>query len=327
MITSEAELIQGYFAPLAKGEAGAFALKDDAAALAPEPGRDLVLTMDAIAAGVHFFPDDAPADIGWKALAVNVSDLIAKGARPRAYLMSVAFPEAPADAWLKGFSAGLSRAQRAFGITLIGGDTDRRPGPLSVTITAIGQVPHGRMVKRSGARAGDRILVSGTLGDAALGLKLRGGGAPLWRLSSEHAAFLERRYLRPEPRVGLVPLLAEFAMAGMDISDGLIKDLGRMAAASGVGARLRADQLPLSTAGRAVVAHDSHAIEIVVGGGDDYEVLAAVGPDCVPSFIAAAADVGVPLTEIGSFEAGCGVTLLDASGHRLEITKLGYDHF
>ena len=327
MIASEADIIQGYLAPLAKSEAGAFSLKDDCAVLTAEPGHDLVLTMDAVAAGVHFFAEDEPADIAWKALSVNVSDLVAKGAKSRAYLMSLAFPEPPAGAWLKAFCEGLSDAQRAFGIALIGGDTDRRPGPLSVTITAIGQVPHGRMVKRAAARAGDRILVSGTLGDAALGLKLRGGGSALWHLAPDQAVFLERRYLRPEPRVGLAGLLPEFASAGMDISDGLAKDLGRMAAASGVGARVEVGRLPLSAAARTIVAHDPHGLEIVAGGGDDYEVLAAVAPDRVQAFIAAAADAGVLLTEIGSFEAGGGVQLLDASGHSLVLAKPGYDHF
>lgn len=327
MIQSETDIIQGFLAPLALGEPGAFGLTDDAAAMTPAAGYDLVLTMDAVAAGVHFFADDGPADIGWKALAVNVSDLAAKGAIPRAYLMSFAFPEPPALSWLKGFCEGLGDAQRAFGMTLIGGDTDRRPGPLSVTITAIGQVAGGRMVKRGAACAGDRIVVSGTLGDAALGLALRRGGSALWRLAPDDAAFLARRYLRPEPRVRLAALLPDFASAAMDISDGLIKDLGRMAAASALGAQVRADLLPLSAAGRAVLAHDPHGLEIVVSGGDDYEVLAAVPADRVAAFIAAAAGAGIALTEIGAFEAGCGVHLLDASGHRLPITRPGYDHF
>ena len=154
-IQSEAGIIQGYLAPLAAGYPGAFGLADDAAAITPPQGYDLIVTMDAVAAGVHFSPADPSADIGWKALAVNVSDLVAKGATPHAYLMSLAFPEPPDAAWLAAFAGGLDEAQRAFGITLIGGDTDRRPGPLSVTITAIGIIPAGRMVARGAARAGD----------------------------------------------------------------------------------------------------------------------------------------------------------------------------
>ena len=169
----EEGLIATYFAPLAEGFSGAFGLLDDAALLSPPSGNDLVITTDAIAAGVHFLPDDAACDIGFKALAVNISDLVAKGARPVCYLMSVAFPELPDAAWLKGFAAGLAAAQRQFGIELAGGDTDRRPGPVSVTITAIGRVPAGRMVRRATARSGDRLYVSGTIGDSALGLLLR----------------------------------------------------------------------------------------------------------------------------------------------------------
>ena len=169
-MTGEADIIQRFFAPLAAGFDGAFGLKDDAAAIIPPPGCEIVVTVDAVAAGVHFFPDDAASDIGWKALAVNVSDLIAKGAAPQAYDMSLALPDMPDDAWLLGFATGLGEAQRAFGITLIGGDTDRRPGPLSVTITAIGIIPAGRIVRRATAKVGDHVFVSGTLGDSALGL-------------------------------------------------------------------------------------------------------------------------------------------------------------
>ncbi len=169
----EEALIQTYFAPLAAGLPGAHGLLDDCASLPPRPGEDLIVTTDAIAAGVHFFPDDGPGDIAWKALAVNVSDLVAKGAKPAAYVMALAFPEQPAPAWLKAFSDGLAEAQQAFGILLAGGDTDKRPGPLAINITAFGYVPAGRMVPRATAKAGDAIFVSGTLGDSTLGLRLR----------------------------------------------------------------------------------------------------------------------------------------------------------
>ena len=239
-ILSEADIIQGYLAPLAAHYRGAFGLSDDAAAIAPPPGMDLVATMDAVAAGVHFFPDDPATDIAWKALAVNVSDLVAKGAAPHAYLMSLAFPEPPAREWLAGFAAGLASAQTQLGITLIGGDTDRRPGPLTITITALGLVPAGAMVQRGTARAGDHLFVSGTLGDSALGLVLRTGEPQTqsWPLASHERLMLIRRYLRPEPRLGLIPILRQHARAAMDISDGLIKDLGRMAALNSLGAEV-----------------------------------------------------------------------------------------
>ncbi len=158
---TEEELIRTVFAPLTQGYPGALGLKDDCALLSPSDGYDLVLTTDAVAAGVHFFADDAAFDIAWKALAVNVSDLAAKGAKPLCYLMAAAFPEAPERDWLMGFATGLRAANDRFGIHLAGGDTDRRPGPLSITITAIGQVPRSELVPRAGARPGDLIYVMG----------------------------------------------------------------------------------------------------------------------------------------------------------------------
>ena len=171
-IEGEESLIQGYLAPLAAGFPGAFGLQDDCALLTPEPGTELVLKTDPVMAGVHFFPDDAPDDIAWKALAANVSDLAAKGAQPLAYLMALALPVAPKHAWMQRFVLGLGQAQQAFGCHLIGGDTDRRPGPLTITPMVIGEIPCGQMVRRSAALSGDIICVSGSLGDASLGLAL-----------------------------------------------------------------------------------------------------------------------------------------------------------
>ena len=327
VVTSEAELIQGFLAPLAAGYPGAFALKDDAATITPPAGTDLVVTMDAIAAGVHFFADDAAADIGWKALAVNISDLVAKGTKPHAYLMSLAFPEPPSAEWLAGFVSGLGQAQAAFGLHLIGGDTDRRPGPLAITVTAAGLVPTGRMVRRGTACAGDRVLVSGTLGDSALGLVLRRpGDKPCWKLDQSHRDYLAGRYLRPAPRLALAPIVRQLATAAMDISDGLMKDLMRMAAASGVGARVDVSHLPLSEAVRVVLAQDSAVITTIATGGDDYEVLAAVSPREAAAFIAAAKAAGVPVTDIGCFEPGSGAVLLDARGRIIDLARTGYDH-
>ena len=209
-------MIQTYFAPLAAGLPGAHGLLDDCASLPPRAGEDLIVTTDAIAAGVHFFPDDAAGDIAWKALAVNVSDLAAKGATPAAYVMALAFPEQPEPEWLRAFSHGLAEAQAAFGIKLAGGDTDRRPGPLAITITAFGYVPAGRMVRRATAGPGDSIFVSGTIGDSALGLQLRRDAelAARWGLDQAAAQALIARYLRPEPRVALGPASARVRLGG-----------------------------------------------------------------------------------------------------------------
>jgi thiamine-monophosphate kinase len=325
----EDELIETTFAPLASGFPGALGLKDDCAFLTPLPGEDLVLTTDAVAEGVHFLPDDAPRDIAWKALAVNVSDLTAKGARPIAYLMSLSFPNHPERAWLDGFSAGLAEAQAAFGIVLAGGDTDRRPGPLSVTVTAIGGVPAGRMVRRSTARPGDVLFLSGTLGDSALGLLLRKDPARAAEMGLEAAGAcaLVTRYLRPEPRLALAPHLLSFATAAMDVSDGLVKDCGRLALASGVGAILEAARVPLSPAARTALDRQPALLEAALTGGDDYEVLAAIASDRVPDFRAAAAASGIPVTDIGRLVEGSGVAVTGADGRPLDFGITGWDHF
>lgn len=325
----EDELIQTTFAPLAAGFAGALGLKDDAAVLSPPEGCDLVLTTDAVAEGVHFFAADTARDIAWKALAVNVSDLIAKGARPVAYLMSLSFPALPQRSWLDGFARGLADAQAAFAISLAGGDTDRRPGPVAITITAIGAVPRGRMVRRSSAQAGDLLYVSGAVGDSALGLRLRGGelSGPDVGLDGDAAAYLIGRYLRPAPRLALAPLLASFASAAMDVSDGLIKDCGRLAAASGLRAEIDGARVPLSGEARRAITVRGALFETAVTGGDDYEVLAAVSPDLAAGFEEAVAAAGERVTRIGRLVAGTGVAVTALDGGALSIKAGGWDHF
>ena len=242
------EAIIALLAPLAEGHPGALGLKDDCALLAPPPGTELVLKTDPIAEGVHFLAGDTPEDIAWKALAVNVSDIAAKGARPLGYLMALSFPQPPAHAWMSRFADGLRAAQQAFGCHLMGGDTDRRPGPLTISITMIGSVPTGRMIQRATAKPGDRLFVSGTIGDAALGLLLARDPAQAanWKLSPAETEHLLSRYRRPAPRLALAPVLLAHAGAAMDLSDGLVKDLDRMLRASGTSGRLDAARVPLS---------------------------------------------------------------------------------
>lgn len=328
-VQGEEDIVQSFLVPLAAGLAGAYGLTDDCAALTPPPGQDLVLKTDAIAAGVHFFPDDPPSAIGWKALAVNVSDLAAKGARPLAYLMSLSFPEAPTRAWMAAFAEGLGAAQAAFGCQLAGGDTDRRPGPLSVTIMIVGAVPAGRMVRRGAARAGDRLYVSGTLGDSALGLALRldPGLAASLQLELADAAELIGRYVRPRPRLALASALRAHAAAAMDLSDGLVKDLGRMAKASSTGATVALARVPVSGAARRMLERDPARQNAVIAAGDDYEILAAVAPANAAAFEAAAAAAGVAVADIGEVTHGPGVIVLDARGQPLQLARTGWDHF
>ncbi len=323
------EAIIRVLAPLAAGFAGAFGLKDDCALISPKPGTELVLKTDPVAEDVHFLGDDAPEDIGWKALAVNVSDLAAKGARPLGYLMALSFPEAPTTAWLTSFAAGLAEAQARFGCHLIGGDTDRRPGPISITITVVGEIAAGGMVRRGTARPGDALFVSGTLGDAALGLGLRKDPslAAAWGLAPQQAEHLRRRYTRPEPRLALADALRGHASAAMDLSDGLAKDLARMCAASGCAGRVRLADLPLSSgAGRALAAEPAH-VRSIVAAGDDYEVLAAVPPAQAQAFQGDARAAGVVVTEIGAMAAGAGVVIEDRDGRPLALDRTGWDHF
>jgi len=327
-VLAEDELIRTYLAPLAAGFPGAFGLEDDCAVLTPEPGRDLVVTTDAIAEGVHYLAADPPEDVGWKALAVNVSDLAGKAARPVAYLMALAFPQAPSGDWMAGFAGGLREAQQAFGCHLIGGDTDRRPGPPSITITAMGYVPAGCMLRRGSARAGDRLFVSGTIGDARLGLALATGSWPGSGLSTAERSALIRRYRRPAPRLALAAALLQHGHAAMDVSDGLVLDLGRMCRAGGVGAVLRLATVPLSVVVARVLAAGGIALEDLATGGDDYEILAAVAPEQAAQFAASAAAAGVGVTDVGEVvEAAAGLTVLGPDGRPVSLPRPGYTHF
>ena len=326
------EAIVALLAPLTEGVPGAFGLKDDCALLTPEPGTELVLKTDPVAEGVHFLPGEAPEDIAWKALAVNVSDLAAKGATPVGYLMALSFPESPSRPWLTAFVEGLRAAQTRFGCHLLGGDTDRRPGPLTVSITVIGSVPQGRMVHRGTAKPGDLLFVSGTIGDAALGLALlrSPSHAAEWLLSDLQAQAIIQRYRRPEPRLALGPVLREHASAAMDLSDGLVKDLDRMLRASRVAGQLQAAAVPRSVAANKFIAvadqPDRHLAQLITAG-DDYEVLAAVPASHAAELRAAAAAADVPVTEIGAVSAGSGLAIYGPDGRPLVIDRLGWDHF
>ncbi|MEA1832423.1 thiamine-phosphate kinase [Methylobacterium durans] len=323
----EDALIARYFAPLA-GE-GADGLRDDAASLTPRPGHDLVLTADAIVAGVHYFPEDPPESVARKALGVNLSDLAAKGAAPRAYLLSLGLAPDWTEAWLAGFSAGLAEAASAFGCPLLGGDTVRAAGPAFINVTALGELPSGSMVRRQGARVGDRVCVSGTIGDAALGLALRlaPAGAALARLEPEARAVLLDRYLHPRPRLALAPLLRRYASAAMDVSDGLAGDLAKMMG-GGRRAEIREADVPLSPAARLAVAADPALLDTALTGGDDYEILCTVPPGAEAAFRAEAAAAGVPVAVIGVVGAGEGPPLFTTEeGVSRNLRAGSFSHF
>lgn len=327
---TEHDIIARYFRPLAEGVPGAYGLADDAASLSLDGGEDLVVTTDALVADVHFFANDAPEDVAWKALAVNVSDLAAKAAMPLAYSLALVLPRNIDESWIAGFAKGLAVAQQAFGIGLSGGDTAAsHQGPLTISITAFGTVPRSGLVRRNTAKAGDALYVSGTIGDAALGLKLRGGDAEAlsWPLDNAKRQFLTARYLRPEPRIGLRDALLAYASAAMDVSDGLAIDASRLCAASAVRICINASALPFSAPARKLTSAGAVSLAALISGGDDYEILSAIPPKFEQSFLADAASLGVPITRIGHCADGAGLEILDAAGATLALDRLGYDHF
>lgn len=323
----EFDLIARYFKPLAARMAGAAGLEDDACTWAPKPGEELVLTADALVAGIHFLPDD-PADlIARKMLRVNLSDLAAKGATPVGYLMTTAFSADVDESWVASFCQGLAADQDEFGIGLMGGDTVSTPGPLSLSLTAIGTVPAGRAPRRNGAKPGDIILVSGSIGDGALGLKVL--RHDFLGLEESHRRFLASRYHLPQPRVDLGRALMESGKvhAMMDVSDGLVADLAHITDASKVAATLRASGVPVSEAAAAILADDMGWLPLILTGGDDYELLLTAAPSDVPDLLGIAAELDMPLTAIGEITAGTGVAVVDRDGAALELASKGYRHF
>ena len=331
-MTSESDedrLIARYFGPLAR-HPGALGLIDDAAVLTPPAGCDLVLKADAIVGEVHFFADDPPGTIARKALRVNLSDLAAKGAKPLGFLLSLALPKGIDDAWLAAFAGGLQADVEQYECPLLGGDTDRTPGPVTVSIATFGSVPHGSMVRRSGARVGDRVVVTGTIGDGALGLQLRNARATAarWGLTDAMRDHLLDRYLLPQPRNAIADAVRSFASAAMDVSDGLAGDLAKLCRASGVSAVIDATRVPLSAAAQAALAHDAALIEPVLTGGDDFEILASVSAAKLAAFRTAASAVGVNLTEIGEITASdAAPRFVGRDGLPLKFARPSFSHF
>jgi thiamine-monophosphate kinase len=315
---SEFSLIAEVFAPLATSKA-ALGLKDDIALLPPRKGHELVLKTDAIVESVDFFRNDPPGTIARKALRVNLSDLAAKGARPIGYLLTLALPKRINTAWLKAFARGLAADQREFGISLLGGDLSGTPGPLTISITVFGYVPKGRAILRSGARAGDLVFVSGTIGDSAAGLDVL--------RKKRRGAALIARYRVPRPRVALGQKLRGVASAALDVSDGLLADLGHIAEVSKVHIAVEAARVPLSPALRKAWGKGENAILRAATSGDDYEIAFTAPPSKRAAVFKAASAAGTPVAEIGFVMHGRGIGLLDAAGRPMKVTKKGWEHF
>ena len=323
--SGEDSLIARYFRPLAT-DPGAFDLGDDAAILRAL-GDDIVVTTDAIVERVHFLSDDPPDTIARKALGVNLSDLAAKGAMPAGCVLTLALRAAD-EAWLTAFARALGEDTTKFGCPLLGGDTVSTPGPLMVSVTAFGRVPSGKMVRRNGAKPGDLVVVTGTIGDAALGLDVLRQGTATRAADAAAKAMLIGRYRVPQPRTALAPAVRDHANAAMDISDGLAGDLAKLCGASGVSAVIDAANIPLSVAAAALVAGGTVGIETIVAGGDDYEILCTIPQSRLEAFQQAARAAGVALAVIGNIITGTSSSrFLDKEGREIALPRLSYSHF
>jgi len=318
---SEFELIDRFFRRPARR--AVLGVGDDAALVAPTPGCELAISVDMLVAGTHFFADVDPESLGHKTLAVNLSDMAAMGALPRWALLACALPESD-PTWIAAFARGFFALADAFEVDLIGGDTTR--GALNLCVTILGEAPAGQALRRSGARAGDAIFVSGNLGDAALALAHRRGEIGL---NPTEFAACDRALLWPTPRVGLGLRLRGVATAAIDLSDGLVGDLGNLLAASGVGATLELPALPRSPVLARLLAgnQSARALACLLAGGDDYEL-------CFTAPLRAAAQLGtlaeqleVPLSRIGRIEAGGGLVVRDQAGRALAALPQAFDHF
>lgn len=320
----EFSLIKQYFTPLAAGFPGSLNLTDDAALIDVPAGKQLIITKDTISEGIHFLGTEEAPLVAKKLLRVNLSDLAAKGATPLCYLIAACLPESTDERWVEGFAEGLKQDQQEFAIHLAGGDTTKTLGTLSLSLTAFGLIDSGKMLKRSGAEIGDNIYVSGTIGDATLGLmSLNGELNPNFERDDE----LEQRYFLPQPRVTLGQKLVGIATSCMDVSDGLVQDLGHICTTSQVGATIHLSSLPLSHSAMRLVGRYPELWEHIITGGDDYELLFTAPASAEKTIAALSQEVHVPITKIGHLTKGTNVSVLNAQGSQLALKRTGYRHF
>ena len=324
---SEFELINEVFATLSDQSPAALGLKDDAAVFAVGLGREVVATTDVLVGGKHFRLDDPPCLVGQKALRVSLSDLASMGAEPKHYLLSVAIAGDMGDQWMEQFVFGLAKDQNEFGIKLIGGDTVATFGPPVFSLTALGDVPSSAGLLRSGAEEGDDIWVSGTIGDAALGLRLDEEWSSA--LEPSEVTFLRDQYLLPQPRLGLGIALRGLANSCIDVSDGLVADLEHICDESKLGGQISFDQIPLSFAARQVVGATKNAKldQVILNGGDDYELLFTAAPENKARIEIAASASGVQVTQIGIMTRKLGVSICRSDKTKINLSRKGYRHF
>jgi thiamine-monophosphate kinase len=320
----EFDIIRDIFAPLSESQAGAYNLTDDAATLSAPPGTELVMTKDAMVSGVHFLASDEAGHIARKLLRVNLSDLAAMGATPMGYLLAAFWSHGTDPDWIRSFAEGLKRDQREFSIGLLGGDTVSTPGPLSLSLTAIGNVPIQQALRRNGAQPGDLLVVSGSIGDGALGLKaLRG---ELEFLNPDDLSFLVDRYHLPQPRLALGTAIRDLASSCIDISDGLVADIAHICDASSMAAVFDVEKVPLSAAADKVVAKDAEFLTTILTGGDDYELAFTIPAAFESRLSDLSKQTQTELAYIGKIEAGSGVRVLK-NGTAMALPTAGWRHF
>ncbi len=325
----EFELIRRYFAPLCADVKGAFDLADDAAVIDVPPGQHLVVTTDALIEGIHFLPDDPADSIAAKLLGVNLSDLASMGADPLNYTLTLSLPKEwkniKINNWLSVFSKELNELQGMFDITLIGGDTVSTSGPLVLTITAFGLVDDDTELRRNGAKIDDTIWLTGTIGDGALGLRVLSGDLKLASISDQD--YLADRYRRPQPRVDVGQRLTGKAHAAIDVSDGLAADLHHLCQASEVGADIYLEKIPLSTAAQSAVELNPELLNVILTGGDDYELLFSTDSGKSAAIRAIAESVECDITEIGIVTNNQTIRFLDENKKPVSFKRTGFTHF
>lgn len=319
---SEFSLIRKYFAPFASK--GAFSLQDDAAEIIPQEGMSLVITQDAISEGIHFFKDDAPSMIAKKALRVNLSDLAAKGAKPKYISLALGLGASWTESWVAEFAKSLHEDCQAFDLQLTGGDTFKTGGGFTISITAIGELLHNQYVSRLGAEPENILYVTGTIGDAALGLRAR--KKQFEALSDYENQYLIDRYLIPQPRVGASKTIRQFATASMDVSDGLVGDLEKLCSASDVSAEIVSSEIPVSQAVQSLIQSESNSLQTALTGGDDYEILFTINPADCHELEKAVSALPFEVTRIGKINSGQGVKVFDTDGQLIEFEQTSYDH-
>ncbi len=321
---NEFDIIESYFLPLTMGKDETAGLKDDAAVIAVPEGREIVISSDTLNAGTHFLKDEAPENIARKALRVSLSDLASMGADPLCYQLNIAYPQRPEGKWLKAFTDALLEDQKEFGVFCSGGDTTSTHGALSISITVIGTVPSGKAIRRSGAKDGDLVVLTGVIGDAALGLKA------LWGRMEDHYGSAVARYRVPEPRIGLSQVVRDYANAAIDISDGLMADLGHICAASLLGAEVKINPQALVFSGDVQMALDVNfvALDDILAGGDDYELVLAVSPEHEEKIMLELKKMHLKPMVIGVFKDSIsGITVFDGQGKETSLKASGWQHF